>query len=392
VKSSLVAAEELLPLLRRNAEAIDRGAEFPVESLTAMRASGLLGALVPVEYGGAGGGLADLVKVARVLASGCLSTALIWAMHCQQVDAIVRFATPALRSEILPEIAAGEVYLASVTTESGKGGHLLTGVAALHGDGETVTFYRKAPIVTGGHYADAFLITMRDSPEAPDHRVTLVCARRAQLDIETHGEWDPLGMRGTHSVGMRLTGTVSPKDVIGPPGEFRTVAVESMIPAGHLGWAACWLGTAHGALADVLRLLRSGDRPRGFDSRSELTSERIARARIDVELVDAYLHRVLAETSAYRTAGKSLSGPDTQIHLNNLKVVASELSFRAVDQLIQIVGLSNGYFRRSAVPLERHFRDLRSASLNYSNDRLLAVTGTLSLFDQAAHMPQGGMS
>jgi acyl-CoA dehydrogenase len=392
MKSSLVSAEELLPLLRRNAAAIDRGAEFPVENLAAMRASGLLGTLVPVEYGGAGGGLDDLVKVARVLASGCLSTALIWAMHCQQVDAIVRFATPALRAEILPEIATGDVYLASVTTEPGKGGHLLTGVAALGGDQETVTLERKAPIVTGGLYADAFLITMRDSPDAPENRVTLVCARRDQLDIETHGEWDPLGMRGTHSVGMRLAGTVTPKDVIGPPGEFRTVAVESMVPAGHLGWAACWLGTAHGALSEVLQLLRSGDRPRSFDSRSELTSERIARARIDVELVDAYLNRVLEETCAYRAAGKSLAGADTQIHLNNLKIIASELSFRSVDQLIQIVGLSNGYFRSSVVPLERHFRDLRSASLNYSNDRLLAVTGALSLLDQAAHMPQSSMS
>jgi acyl-CoA dehydrogenase len=387
VKPLLAAAHGMLALLRDNATGIDQTAQFPSDNLAAMRGNGLLGLLVPDAYGGTGGDLGDLVAIARVLASGCLSTAMIWAMHCQQVDAIVRFGTPKLRSEILPEIAAGQVYLASVTTEPGKGGHLLTGGAALGADPTAMTVDRVAPIVTGGGYADAFLITMRESPDAPEHRVTLVCARRNRLEIQTHGTWNPLGMRGTHSVSARLIGTVAPEHVIGPPGEFRTVAIESMIPAGHLGWAACWLGAAHSALAEVLRLLRSADRPRGFDSRSDLASERLARARIDVELVDAYLGRITDEVLAHRRSGSSLGDPATQIHLNNLKVVASELTFRAVDRLIQIVGLSNGYSRDAAVPLERHFRDLRSASLNYSNDRLLAVTGALSLLDQAAQMP-----
>lgn len=38
-----------------------------------------------------GGTLADLAKVALVLAGGCTSTAMIWAMHCQQTDSLVRF-------------------------------------------------------------------------------------------------------------------------------------------------------------------------------------------------------------------------------------------------------------------------------------------------------------
>ena len=383
----MAAAEEIVPLLKRNAARVDEAADFPRENLAALRGNGLLGLLVPAEYGGSDGDLSDMVQIARLLAAGCMSTAMIWAMHCQQVDAIVHYGSRELRRQVLPEIAAGRVYLASVTTEPGKGGHLLTGGAALGGDSDAMTLERAAPIVTGGMDADAFLVTMRESPDAPGHRVSLAYVPRVGLTIETSGGWNPLGMRGTHCIGMRLHGTVTRGQIIGAPGEFRTVAMESMIPAGHLGWAACWLGTAHGALSDVLGLLRSPQRPRSFDSRSDLASERLARARIDVELVDAYLGRVTHEVLDRRRAGESLGDTATQIHLNNLKVIASELTFRAVDRLVQIVGLANGYLRDATLPLERHFRDLRSASLNYSNDRLLAVTGALSLLDRAARMP-----
>ncbi|CAM5508683.1 hypothetical protein SANTM175S_06022 [Streptomyces antimycoticus] len=59
-----------------------------------------------------------------------------------------------------------------------------------------------------------------------------------------------------------------------------------------------------------------------------------------------------------------------QIHLNSLKTAASELTYQAVDRMVQLAGLAVGYGADSPVPLERTLRDLRSAALNYSNDRL----------------------
>ena len=50
-------------------------------------------------------------------------------------------------------------------------------------------------------------------------------------------------------------------------------------------------------------------------------------------------------------------------------------------QLVQLAGLRYGFLKRSAVALERTFRDLRSASLMYSNDKLYVMNGKLSLLD-----------
>ena len=386
-RSSLVErAEKVLPVLQDEAHTTDDQAAFPEIGLHALRASGLLGLLVPEEYGGLGGDLADLVEIAQLLAGGCMSTAMIWAMHCQQSDAVVRFASLELKDHVLPRIARGDVYLASVTTEPGKGGHLLTGKAPLRQEDDVLALHRDAPVVTGGRHADGFLITMRAAPEAPENQVTLVYADREQVDVVVRGEWDTLGMRGTESLGFAISGTVPATQTVGKAGGFQQIAVESMAPVGHLAWAACWLGAARAALGGLVALVRSPERPSGINVRSELTNERLARIRMDLELVSAYLHRVLDEVLALRAEGHSLGQTPVQIHLNTLKVTAAELTFQAVDRMVQLAGLGVGYNRRSPLPLERCLRDLRSASLNYSNDRLLVVSGALTLMDRSVNL------
>jgi acyl-CoA dehydrogenase len=156
-----------------------------------------------------------------------------------------------------------------------------------------------------------------------------------------------------------------------------------MAPAGHLGWAACWLGGARAAYAGLLKTLRSPGRSGSIDLGSPLVAERLARIRLDLEAVSAYLHATLGEVAAARRAGASVGDNATQLHVNSLKVLAAELTFQAVDRMVQLGGLGLAYRRDSPLPLERVFRDLRSASLNYANDRLLVSNGALCLMDTA---------
>ncbi|MBS2966476.1 acyl-CoA/acyl-ACP dehydrogenase [Actinocrinis puniceicyclus] len=375
---------ELTEILREQAAEADIEARLPEKSLAALRDSGLMGLLVPVEYGGLGGGLDDLVAIAMRLAGGCLSTAMVWAMHCQQVDAVIRHGQPRLHAELLPRIAAGEVYLASVTTEPRKGGHLLSASSPVQSTGTELTFERDAPVVTGGMAADGFLITMRAAEDAAAHEVTLIYADRDQMRIEVVGDWNPTGMRATDSRGLRLSGRVPEHSVVGEPGAFRTVALDSMIPLAHLGWSACWLGAARGVMRELTGALRNGSWT--LDLGSELVRERLARVRVDLELVAGYLGQVRREVTAARRAGTSLQSPTAQIHLNVLKVAAAELTFQAADRLVQLTGLSRGYSRDAEIPVERVFRDLRSASLNYANDRLLGAIGSLVPLDRSVRL------
>jgi len=369
---------EVLPVLHDESREVDDTAEFPVRGLAALRESGLMGLLVPEELGGLGGDLDDLVSVSMELAGECLSTALIWGMHCQQVAALVGHAGPELRKRLLPRIGAGEVYVASVTSEKGKGGHLLSAEAPLRRKDGRLLLERDAPIVTGALQADGFLVTMRDDESAPPNAVTLVYADRDDLTIEASGSWNPMGMRGTHSVAVKLAGRLPESNVVGRPGEFRTVATRSFIPAGHIAWAACWLGSARAATKAVVELLRSPSGRKQFDVDSETLRTRLARVRVDLDAIAALLSQVVRDA----TSEDDPEPPPIQLRLNALKIFSSERSFAVVDELIQLVGLRYGYIRDAPFPLERLFRDLRSASLNYANDRLLLANGALALLDR----------
>jgi len=369
---------EVLPVLHDESREVDDTAEFPVRGLAALRESGLMGLLVPEELGGLGGDLDDLVSVSMELAGECLSTALIWGMHCQQVAALVGHAGPELRERVLPRIGEGKVYVASVTSEKGKGGHLLSAEAPLRREDGTLLLERDAPIVTGALQADGFLVTMRDSESAPPNAVTLLYADREDLTIEASGSWNPMGMRGTHSVAVKLAGRLPESNVVGRPGEFRTVATRSFIPAGHIAWAACWLGSARAATKAVVELLRSPSGRKQFDVDSETLRTRLARVRVDLDAIAALLSQVVRDA----TSEDDPEPPPIQLRLNALKIFSSERSFAVVDELIQLVGLRYGYIRDAPFPLERLFRDLRSASLNYANDRLLLANGALALLDR----------
>jgi alkylation response protein AidB-like acyl-CoA dehydrogenase len=360
---------------------LDRDAAFPVEALAELRRTRLLGLMVPAAFGGLDGSLRDVVDVSEALGRADMSVAMIFAMHCQQVQAVVRYAHEPLRSELLPRIAAGEIYLASVTTETGKGGHLRSAEARLHEDGSRLAIERVAPIVTGGAQADGFLVTMLSPAAESSHQVSLVYAHRSQLEISGTGDWQPMGMRASHSLPLTLTGSVPGHQVVGEHGAFHEIAGNVFGPVAHLGWSAAWLGTAAGALSRVLKLLRSPAGRERFDLRSELLLTRLSRSRQRLDGVHALLRHTLAMVERQ----ESLAAANSQLLLNALKITASEQCHAAVEDLIDAVGLRHGYLKDSPTRLELALRDLRSAALNYSNDRLHLADGRLALRDQGVH-------
>jgi acyl-CoA dehydrogenase len=237
--------------------------------------------------------------------------------------------------------------------------------------------------------ADAFLVTMRTRPDGPANDVSLVFVPREQAEVEFRSGWQTLGMRATASVGVRLRADVRPDQLINGPGGFGPVAVATLIPVGHLAWSSVWLGAAAGAYRYVVDILRGPKTRPARWAESDLATSNLARVRLQLDTLSAYLHACVAE---YEALG-GLDGPEPpaydrygdpafQLHINNLKVLASETSFRVADDLMGVAGLRFGYTRSAANPLERAFRDLRAAPLMYSNDRLLTANGRLALLDR----------
>jgi acyl-CoA dehydrogenase len=379
-------AHDVATVLAAHAAAVDEQGVFPEASMQALKRSGLMGLVVPLEYGGFGASYQTMVQVIQRLSSACLSTGMIWAMHCQQVATLVDHAPLELRQRVLPLIADEGMFIASVTSEREKGGHLLTAYAPVLMDGDGLLLLRDAPVVTGGAFGDGYLMTMRASAESPPSEVVLVFAERAQLEIGFQAGWPALGMRGTQSIGMTLQGHLPKEQLIDPPGGFAQVAVSTMIPVGHIAWAASWLGAAQGALEQMIDVFRDPKARQGFNLQSDLFAMRLAEVRLQIDTVRAYVQQTVREYEELLNAGgiqnPALRSPHFSIQINNLKLLASDMLFSAINQLVQLSGLRYGYLKNPRVSLERTFRDLRAASLMYSNDRLLVANGKLALLDR----------
>jgi acyl-CoA dehydrogenase len=155
------------------------------------------------------------------------------------------------------------------------------------------------------------------------------------------------------------------------------MASEHFAPLAHIGWSAAWLGTAAGAYSRVLQHIRKPAGQQQFNPGSELLLSRLANARARLEII----HALLRHAVVVLAADSDVDAPPVQLLINTLKIESADECFRVVDELVELVGLRHGYLTGSPLRLELALRDLRSASLNYANDRLRLSNGALTLMD-----------
>jgi len=377
-------ASHIAPLLAANASNVDVDNLFPVENLNILKEAGLMSAIIPKEFGGNGIGLKETIEIAKIIGGSCLSTGMIWAMHCQQLACVVNHTDNPFRETFLREIAEKNSFLGSVTTERGQGSILSSMSPLIYGE-NTVEVSRMAPIVTGGLNCDAYLITMQSDENASATDVKLVYAWRDQLEVSALKDTvDTMGMRGTNSIPLSFKGSVPQSQIMNKTFNFDVIAYETMIPVGHLVWASCWLGGATKALKEMIKIFRSPQNRNKYNLNSDLFLEKIARIRIDLGIVSAVINDTLISYEKHLSEDVSkLRSPGFLIKINNLKVISSETLFKAMNDLIEISGVYFGYIKNPENQLERVFRDLRSASLMINNDKLLVASGRLSLIDKS---------
>lgn len=363
--------------LAANAGKIDAEARFPADNLAALHAAGLMAVCLPPGLGGHDASIATYGAIAAVLGEYCASTGMVWAMHGQQLFSLLDHAAEE-HTEWLARAGAEGFMVGSVTTDKEGGADLFTTGDALVAEDGGLRLRRQAPVVTGGGNAGFYLVSMRTDPDAPTNSTCLVLVDRAEGVIEERGSWDTLGMRGTHSVPMAFDVLVPRSRVLPTP--FSEIARLTLVPAGHVGWAGCWLGVARGAAGRLREALR-----RRSLGRSKTTSEvvygKLAEIRLKLDLLESLIWRVATEADELRAARRA-GGPAEFVDpvlVNNLKLAGSRLAMTVVDELVDVAGMRDGYQRSSPLALERAFRDLRSGALMFHNDRLLQANGRLVL-------------
>ena len=345
---------------------------FPRRCIECLRELGLMRAAIPQEQGGLSFNIEQLCETARLIGQGCLSSALIWSMHTQQIATLVGSGDKALHP-LLCELAESGALVASVTTEPGKGGDLFKAGAALqqHHDG-TVSLARIAPIVSYGDQAGWYLLTLRTSEVAGDDDVRFVLIKRKEGTITVEGDWHALGVRGTQSVPMHFAATVPGTRILA--GDYRALVLNHFVPTGQILWSASWYGCAEGLFSRLMESMFAARQPLVDKLRSDLFVTRIANIRIQLMTMQAMLELAMRR---YDLARQGV--PDAQRDLisivNSLKIHVSEQAHQIVNEIITIAGFAASYLVNSPLAIERIYRDILSARLMFSNDVLRRSIG-----------------
>jgi acyl-CoA dehydrogenase len=361
-----------------NAAAVDTGGRFPIETVSALRAVGALSAPVPRELGGLGCSMRELADLCSTLAQGCGSSGMVLAMHYIQVACIARHAmgSASLRS-YLQELTRHQYLLASMTSEVGTFGETRTSVCAIERSGETFKLSKDATTGSYCAHADGILVTCRRASDAAASDQILVLVRKEDYSLEQTTSWDTLGMRGTCSPGFRLTSHGASDQVI--PGSFGDSSAQTMVPYSHILWASLWWGIAANAVSRAAEFVRGAARK--TPGTVPPTAVRLAEAYENLQVMR---HNWLAlagefdDMSQRPTGMEELQAMGWALKMNTLKVTASETAPRIVHQALHITGIL-GYKNDSKFSLGRHFRDVLSAALMISNDRITAKSASMLL-------------
>jgi len=359
----------------------DEQGTFPHESLKHLADLKLLSAAVSTAHGGLGLPAGQLVEIAAELGGACLSTALIWSMHSQQVNLLQMAATPTIE-RALQAICERSALVASVTTEYGKGGDIFTANAEMHLQDGLVHVRRKAPIVSYGALAEYYLVLMRDAtPTGQSNvdygRARFILASREQGTTTVDGAWLAMGVRGTQSIPMSFDMRV-PADCL-LAGDHRTLMLKHYAPMGQLLWAASWYGAAAELVRAFVRSMREGNGGLSKLLSSEVQVARIAEIRIGLFAMKSCLDSCSNRLDA-NGSGQGLRELEHSVQdFNCLKVFVSETSATIAGRLQCIAGLARGYLSDRDPPIERVVRDLSSARLMFSNDALITSIGTTEI-------------
>jgi acyl-CoA dehydrogenase len=368
-----VAAEVAAP----HADEVDRAARFPSEAIDALREERALSAFVPESLGGGGASFEAIAEACFELGRACGATAMVFAMHQIQIACMARHLDGSPWFEgYLREVVEEQRLIASITSEVGTGGDMGRSVAAVSEPSDGVAgFEKQAPTVSYGDHADAFLTTLRRSPDAEPSDQVLVLTRRDQMKLEPQGTWDPLGMRGTCSPGYVASAELPVEQILAT--SFSEIASESMTPVSHILWSHVWLGVATDAFDRARAFVRAAAKRKPGGPLP--ASIRLAELMSQLSLLRAEVSLGLREYCDVCDSDRAkLSEMATILRFNNLKIAASEQAPRVCQDALGVCGIV-GYKNDTPFSVGRHLRDAMSARLMVANERIHETDASLLL-------------
>ncbi len=335
------AEKEITPKM----EAMEETGDFPLELLPDMGRMGILGVLIPKEYGGTA--LGDLARILVLEELGCVCPAIPMGIqvHHMCTYALIKYGTEEQKKKYLPPLAQGKTMgVMSVTDPSG--GSDVAGMqtsAELRGD-EYIINGRKC-FATNAHTSDIWVIIARTG-EGGKGLSAFIVEKDFPGAVLGRKE-NKVGLRGANTGELAFQDCRVPKEnLLGAEGQGMSIAIGDIINCGRPGMAATALGILGGVIKEAAKFATE---------RTLYGGKPISKLQaIQIHLADIWQLRELSRLAAYRVGWMLDQGLKVDAESALAKQFACESAAQAARKAIEIHG---SYGIMKEYPVQRLLRD-----------------------------------
>lgn len=338
--------------IRPNVMKWDESQEFPIDLFKKAGELGLMGVLVPQEYGGSGFGYFEYITVLREIGRVCGSIGLSVAAHNSLCTGhILQFGNEEQKKKWLPKLASAEWIgawgLTEQNTGSDAGGMMTTAVE----DGDHYILNGSKNFITHGKSGDVATVIVRTGEKGDSHGMTAFVVEKGTQGFSAGKKEDKLGMRASETTELIFDNCRVPKEnMLGKVGEGFIQAMK-VLDGGRLSIAALSLGIAYGAFDAALKY--SKEREQFGKPISEFQG-------ISFKLTDMATEIEAAELLTFQAADLKNRGMKVTKESAFAKYYASEVSVRVSTEAVQIFG---GYGYTKDFPAEKYYRDSKLCTI-----------------------------
>lgn len=330
----------------------DESQEFPREVFRKMGELGLMGVLVPQEYGGSGLGYNEYISVIDEIAQVCGSIGLSTAAHNSLcTNHILEFGNEEQKKKYLPKLASGEWIGAWGLTEANTGSDALRMKCVAKQDGDYWVINGTKNWITHGISGEVAVVLVRTGELLDSHGISAFIIERGTPGFSGGKKENKLGMRASETAELIFDNCRVHKDqLLGNLGDGFIQAMK-ILDGGRISIGALGLGIAKGAMLASVRYAKEREQFGQPIANFQAIAFKLADMATEIEAAEMQLYQ-----AAYLKNNKKKVTKESAM----AKYYSSEVAVRVATDAVQIFG---GYGYTKDFPVEKFYRDSKLCTI-----------------------------
>ncbi|MFM7768887.1 MAG: acyl-CoA dehydrogenase family protein [Bacteroidota bacterium] len=330
----------------------DETQEFPVQVFKQLGELGLMGVLVPENYGGAGLGYFEYYTAITEIAKVCGSIGLSVAAHNSLCTGhIMQFGNEEQKQKYLPKLATAEFIGAWGLTEANTGSDAMRMQCVAKQDGDHWVINGTKNWITHGKSGDVAVVLARTGELLDSKGITAFIVERGTSGFKAGKKENKLGMRASETAELIFEDCrIHKSKILGQVGDGFVQAMK-ILDGGRISIAALSVGIAKGAFEAALKYSQE---------RQQFGKPIFEFQAISFKLADMASQIEAAELLTLQAADMKNRGQKMTKQSAFAKYYASEVAVRVSTEAVQIFG---GYGYTKDFPVEKFYRDSKLCTI-----------------------------